>query len=217
MHEMPVPPRCASRHQRRARARSLHTLTTTPPLLRPCYYRALPRRSDRRQNAELFTLTYGAMVTQLVKDYEDIEEVNAQLDKMGYNIGVRLIDEFLAKSSVSRCRSFKDTAESVAKVAFKMFLGVTAEVVGWNADFTACSLVLPDNPLAEFAELPPTLSGLYYSNVLCGVVRGALEMVQMRVDVRFIQDVLHGDAQNEIRIELKGMIDEGAGEDYDDE
>ena len=168
-------------------------------------------------NAELLTLTYGALVAQLVKDYEDIEEVNAQLDKMGYNIGVRLIDEFLAKSSVSRCRSFKDTAESVAKVAFKMFLGVTAEVVGWNADFTACSLVLPDNPLAEFAELPPTLSGLYYSNVLCGVVRGALEMVQMRVDVRFIQDVLHGDAQNEIRIELKGMIDEGAGEDYDDE
>jgi hypothetical protein len=34
------------------------------------------------QNAELFTLTYGSIVTQLIKDYEDINEVNTQLEKM---------------------------------------------------------------------------------------------------------------------------------------
>lgn len=34
------------------------------------------------QNAELFTLTYGALVIQLIKDYEDYAEVNKQLDKM---------------------------------------------------------------------------------------------------------------------------------------
>ena len=34
------------------------------------------------QNAELFTLTYGALVVQLIKDYEDYDEVNRQLDKM---------------------------------------------------------------------------------------------------------------------------------------
>ena len=168
-------------------------------------------------NAELFTLTYGAVVTQLVKDYEDVDEVNRQLDTMGYNIGMRIIDEFLAKSQVSRCASFKDTAENIAQVAFKMFLGITADVTGWNTDFTAFSLVIADNPLSEFAELPPALSGLYYSNMLCGIIRGALEMVQMKVDVRFIQDVLHSDAANEIRVELKGMIDDAAGEDYEDD
>ncbi len=36
----------------------------------------------RFQNAELFTLTYGAVVAQLVKDYEDATEVNEQLDVM---------------------------------------------------------------------------------------------------------------------------------------
>lgn len=35
-----------------------------------------------RQNAELFTLTYGAIVRQLLTDYEDVEEVNKQLDTM---------------------------------------------------------------------------------------------------------------------------------------
>lgn len=34
----------------------------------------------------------------------------------GYNIGVRLVDEFLAKSSVSRCVDFRETADVIAKV-----------------------------------------------------------------------------------------------------
>lgn len=37
---------------------------------------------EARQNAELFALTYGALVVQLVKDYEDYDQVNIQLDKM---------------------------------------------------------------------------------------------------------------------------------------
>lgn len=36
----------------------------------------------------------------------------------GYNIGVRLIDEFLAKSNVSRCVDFRETADVIAKVLF---------------------------------------------------------------------------------------------------
>ena len=33
-------------------------------------------------NAELFILTYGALVVQLIQDYEDYAEVNKQLEKM---------------------------------------------------------------------------------------------------------------------------------------
>ncbi len=33
-------------------------------------------------NAEVFTLTYGSMVQTLLKDYEDVNEVNTQLEKM---------------------------------------------------------------------------------------------------------------------------------------
>ena len=39
------------------------------------------KRSDHI-NAELFALTYGALVVQLIKDYEDYDEVNTQLEKM---------------------------------------------------------------------------------------------------------------------------------------
>jgi trafficking protein particle complex subunit 3 len=89
-------------------------------------------------NAELFTLTYGALVSQvrsrgilpvcpfshrlprppqLIQDLEDVNEINIKLEKMyiasfctpslsfsfdrGHNIGVRIIDEYLAKSGRS--------------------------------------------------------------------------------------------------------------------
>lgn len=55
-------------------------------------------------------------MVQLIQDYEDYAEVNKQLEKMGYNIGTRLIEEFLAKSSLGRCADFKDVGEVIAKV-----------------------------------------------------------------------------------------------------
>lgn len=63
------------------------------------------------------------------------------------------------------------------QVGFKMFLGVTASVTNWDSEGTSCSLILEDNPLIDFVELPDTCQGLYYCNILSGVVRGALEMV----------------------------------------
>ena len=88
-------------------------------------------------------LTYGSIVRQLMTDLEDMEEVNKQLDSMcgspglhsearplpfsrsshvaclcrGYNIGIRLIDEFLAKSKTTRCGDFRETADRVAKAS----------------------------------------------------------------------------------------------------
>lgn len=69
-------------------------------------------------NAELVTLTYGTIVAQLCQDYDsNYQDVNKQLDKMGYNIGMRLIEDFLAKSGVGRCANFRETADMIAKVS----------------------------------------------------------------------------------------------------
>lgn len=69
------------------------------------------------QNAELFAFTYGALVIQLLQDYDsDYAEVNKQLEKMGYNIGTRLIEDFLARSNLGRCADFREVGEVVSKV-----------------------------------------------------------------------------------------------------
>ncbi|XP_022981618.1 trafficking protein particle complex subunit 3-like [Cucurbita maxima] len=164
--------------------------------------------SVERVNAELFTLTYGATVRQLLTDLEEVEEVNKQLDQMGYNIGIRLIDEFLAKSNISRCVDFKETADVIAKVGLKMFLGVNATVTNWDAEGTCCSIILEDNPLVDFVELPDTCQGLHYCNILSGVIRGALEMVSMKTEVTWLRDMLRGDDMFELQVKLLKQIPE---------
>ena len=87
------------------------------------------------------------------------------------------------------------------QVGFKSFLNIIPTVLFPAAQGPVREFVLQfdDNPLTEFVELPedaipPRIpdqqqssestdsqakEGLWYSNVLCGVVRGALEMVRL--------------------------------------
>ena len=58
-----------------------------------------------------------------------------------------------------------------------MFLGINCDVQNFVEKDNCFSLILQDNPLTDFVELPKHLSGLYYSNLICGVIRGALESV----------------------------------------
>ncbi|EHY54497.1 hypothetical protein HRR83_004381 [Exophiala dermatitidis] len=163
-------------------------------------------------NAELVTLTYGTIVAQLCTDYDyDYAQVNQQLDKMGYNIGMRLIEDFLAKSNIGRCGNFRDTAEMISKVGFKMFLNITPTVTNWTADNKQFSLLFDENPLADFVELPDdgrAQDELWFSNILCGILRGALEMVQMSIEARFVTDVLRGNDVTEMRVTLLRYIED---------
>ena len=163
------------------------------------------------QSSELLALTYGALVAQLVEDYEDPAAINEQLEKMGYNIGMRLIEEFLAKTaelplwSKTPCADFKEAMDVVAKVGFKMFLGINVDT-RWMSD-TEVALVFRDElPLNEFVELPESLSALNYSNIVCGVVRGSLEMVQFKVSCRFGSDTLQGADVSEVLVQLTELL-----------
>lgn len=58
-----------------------------------------------------------------------------------------------------------------------MFLGITPVVTNWNSLGDEFSLIIESNPLAEFVELPEGCQNLNFSQIICGVLRGALEMV----------------------------------------
>ena len=167
-------------------------------------------QDPRKISLELFTLTYGAFVAQLVKDHESCDEVNKQLDQIGYNMGIRMVEDFLSRNpQVGRCSDFRETADVLSKQAFKMFLGITPLITNWNATFDEFSLIIDPNPLTEFVELPENgkLDQLNYSQVICGAIRGALEMVQLKVDCFVKSDQLKGESSlTEIRVKFLEII-----------
>ncbi len=52
---------------------------------------------------------------------------------MGYNIGVRLIEDFLAKSRQTRCKNMIETAE-VIREAFRQYINISPQITNWNAE-----------------------------------------------------------------------------------
>lgn len=112
----------------------------------------------------------------------------------------------MAKSPVPLCEDFVESGDVLAKVAVKMFLGVNAEAIHWNAEKTAFTLSLQENPLTDFVELPPHYVSLHYSNILCGIIRGAFEQIRLKVACTFEKDGLKGDEGTHIRVQLISIL-----------
>ncbi|XP_011186897.1 trafficking protein particle complex subunit 3 isoform X2 [Zeugodacus cucurbitae] len=176
--------------------------------------RQASRFDTKKVNAEFLTLTYGALVTQMLRDFENIEDVNKQLERIGYNMGMRLIEDFLARTSAPRCLEMRETADRIQQ-AFRIYLNVQPTISNWSASSDEFSLVFETNPLTEFVELPQDLTNLRYSSILSGCIRGALEMVQLDVQCWFVQDQLKGDNVTELRIKFVRRLEDAipAGED----
>lgn len=161
----------------------------------------------KKVSGELFSLTYGALVAQILKDYENVDDVNKQLEKMGYNIGIRLVEDFLSRTNSAKCSDFRDVADKI-QLGFKMFLNISPTVTGWSPTVDEFSLLFDNNPLAEFVELPDSCYNLRYSNILCGAIKGALEMVHIEVLCWFVQDTLKGDNVTELRVKFIRKIED---------
>ena len=70
-----------------------------------------------------------------------------------------------------------------------MFLNISARVSHYSPEQKVCYLVFRENPLAEFVILPPSCQDtLWYSNVLCGILRGALDIINIDVKATFSKD-----------------------------
>lgn len=57
----------------------------------------------------------------MLKEIENPDDVNKQLERIGYNMGVRLIEDFLARTSSGRCLEMRETADKIQQ-AFRYSL-----------------------------------------------------------------------------------------------
>ena len=167
-------------------------------------------------NSEFLTLTYGSLMVRLIKDYEKPEEINDQLEKMGYNIGIRLIDDFLAKSCIDPPKTFEEAINIITYNALSFYLnaGAKCELIKNENNMMDSNqqyeyrIYFNENVLNEYVELPEKFKGLWYSNMICGVIRGALEAINIKVECKYTKDTLKGNETNEIRVKLIEIIEE---------
>lgn len=52
-------------------------------------------------------------MSQMLKEQDNSEDVNKQLERIGYNMGVRLIEDFLARTTSNRCLEMRETADKI--------------------------------------------------------------------------------------------------------
>ena len=147
---------------------------------------------------ELFALTYGSVVRNILKEYEEDEDMaNKQMEELGYSMGQKMIEEFLSKEN-NICKSFKEVGESIIK-AFDMFYQISAKLkINGKKEI---SILFNSNPLDTFLFLSKSNSELLVSNILCGNIRGALSAVNINTKAIFAKDRL--------QTEFEGKKEEG--------
>ena len=58
-----------------------------------------------------------------------------------------------------------------------MFLGIEGRMT-YSKEEKSFSIMFNENPLDNFVSIPEKLQGVNYSQIICGVIRGALEAVR---------------------------------------
>ncbi|KAK2959352.1 putative Trafficking protein particle complex subunit 3 [Blattamonas nauphoetae] len=157
-------------------------------------------QDTKHVHSSLLSITYGCLVEQLVKDFADIEAVNEITKRMGSFIGKRVCDDVLSHAQVSKCENVKEALQITTKVGFRMMLNIQPTLTT-TPDPKIFVLSFPENPLSSNVEIPTELNDIAYSNIICGVIEGALELLRYEVKADFVKEVVKGDHTNEIRVE----------------
>ena len=134
-------------------------------------------------------------------------------------IGIRLIDDYLAKSCIDAPKTFEEAIAIISNQAIKYYLGldnndVKYELIKSDNSITdnnqqyEYKIEIKENPFNDYVELPDKFKGLWYSNMICGVIRGALEAINIKVECKYNKDTLKGHDTNEIRVKLIEIIEE---------
>lgn len=59
-----------------------------------------------------------------------------------------------------------------------------------------------------------TTYSLWYSNMLCGLIQGSLEIINYKVKANFVKDTLRGDDSTDIRVKLIEKMQDKMNEEY---
>ena len=163
---------------------------------------------ERKQiKMDLITFMYGSLLVRLTKDIKDINELNKKIELIGYDIGKRLVDDLI--DDFQRNLDVSDQN----KVMEKLICQLTQYYLGIIGKYNQTGekefhLTFTQNPISLYVELPESLEGLCYSNIICGILRGMMEISGFEIQCEFAKDKMKGDDINDLKITLVKLIEE---------
>ena len=170
---------------------------------------------ERKQNkVELLTFMYGSLLVRLTKDIKDINELNKKIELIGYEMGKRLVDDLI--DDFQRVIDVSDQNKLMEKLITQLaqfYLGIIGTYN--QVSEKEFHLIFPLNPISFYVELPESLNDLCYSNIICGMIRGMLEISGFEVQCEFFKDKMKGDDVNDLKITLVKLIEERFIDDED--
>ena len=122
----------------------------------------------------------------------------------------------MAKSCIDPPKTFDEAISIITNnaLAFYLNIGAKSELIKTDNNLIDSNqqyeyrIFFSDNPLNDYVELPDKFKGLWYSNMICGVIRGALEAINIKVECKYCKDTLKNSDKNEIRVKLIEIIEE---------
>jgi len=163
---------------------------------------------ERKQHkVELLTFMYGSLLVRLTKDIKDINELNKKIELIGYEIGKRLVDDLI--DDFQRGLDVSEQNKLMEKLISQLvqnYLGIVGNIS--QVSEKEYHLIFPENPISFYVELPESLDGLCYSNIICGILRGMLEISGFEITCEFVKDKMKGNEVNDLKITLVKYIEE---------
>ncbi|EAY20901.1 hypothetical protein TVAG_437270 [Trichomonas vaginalis G3] len=141
---------------------------------------------SQSQSVEFSALVYGSFVASLLEMTEDVEEVNKKLDEIGYRIGLRLAHDFGRDDSLERI----DTPDKVVgNVIEKKWpsLSHSNKQVQTQVDGKNIILTFPPSIFTQNVQIPELYSGVHFTGMLPGILRGIFEIFHFRVNTTLLE------------------------------
>ena len=166
----------------------------------------IPLLERKKIKVDLITFMYGTLLVRLTKDIKDINELNTKIELIGYDIGKRLVDDLIDDFQRVDTSDQNKLMEKLICQLAQYYLGIIGNYS--QTGEKEFHLIFTENPISLYVELPESLEGLCYSNVICGIMRGMLEICGYEVKCEIVKDKIKGDDNNDMKITLVKYIEE---------
>ncbi|OHS94477.1 hypothetical protein TRFO_11092 [Tritrichomonas foetus] len=128
-------------------------------------------------------LIYGSLVNSLLEMTEDVNEVNTKLDEIGYRIGLRLAHEFARDKNLDRVDSPEKLIKDVLIKNWPIIAGKTTSAFYKVIDNNTFMMAFQPSTFTEYVTIPELYSGVQYTAMLPGALRGIFEIFHYEAEV----------------------------------